>query len=142
MILEQVSNKLNMKSWARIQNPVGFLLSSVPSAVQAAISASKWREQARVEGAIASAKREAQGPLQHEQDLAAWARAEQAFEGLALDRKQDLVNKECQHFLREHPEYRDRIHLPGWERSLRSKAIRAFSANPRPATCDFGSPST
>jgi hypothetical protein len=38
MILEQISNKLKMKSWARIQNPVGFLLTSVPLAVQAAFS--------------------------------------------------------------------------------------------------------
>jgi hypothetical protein len=131
-ILEQVSNKLNMKSWARIQNPVGFLLISVPPAVQAAISASKWREQTQVEGEIASANREAQRQLHHEQELAAWTRAEQAFEALPVDRKQDLVNKELQHFLREHPEYRNRTHLPGWKQSFRSKAIRAFAADSRP----------
>jgi hypothetical protein len=113
MILEQVANKLKTRSWTRIQNPVGFLLTSVPSAAEAAISASKRRERARAEGEIASAKREAQIRLHHEQELAAWKRAEEAFEALSQDKKQDLVNQERQRLLREHPEYADRTHLPG-----------------------------
>ena len=137
MILEQVSNKLKMKSWARIQNPVGFLLTSVPSAVQAAFGASKRRQQARAEGEIASAKRENQIRLQHEQELAAWKRAEEAFEGLSQDKKQDLVNQERQRFLREHPEYADRAHLPGWEHSFRSRAIKALLANTAPPAHEF-----
>jgi hypothetical protein len=132
-ILEQVSIKLKMKSWGRIQNPVGFLLTSVPSAVQAAISASTRREQARAEGEIESAKREAQIRLQHDQELAAWKQAEEAFEALSQDKKQDLVNQERQRLLREHPEYADRAHLPGWEQSFRSKAIRAFLAYTGPS---------
>jgi hypothetical protein len=52
--------------------------------------------------------------------------AERAFEALPQDRKQDLVVQERRHLLREHPEYRDRIHLPGWDESFRSKAIRTL----------------
>ena len=76
-------------------------------------SASKRREQARAEDEIASAKREAQLRLQHQQELAAWKRAEEAFEALSQDTKQDLVNRERQRLLREHPEYTDRAQLPG-----------------------------
>jgi len=137
LVLEQVSNKLKMKSWARIQNPVGFLLTSVPSAAQAAISASKRREQAKAEGEIASATKEAQRRLQLEQELAAWRKAEEAFEALSQARKQELVNQERQRFLREHPEYRDRAHLPGWEQSFRSRAIKAFLADTGPPARDL-----
>jgi hypothetical protein len=137
LILEQVSNKLKMRSWDRIQNPVGFLLTSVPSAVQAAIGASKRRDQAQAEGEVASAKREAQKRLQLEQELAIWTRAEQALEALSDGKKQELVNQECQHFLREYPEYRDRAHLPGWEQSFRSRAIKALLDNTGPLAHEF-----
>jgi hypothetical protein len=109
----------------------------VPSAVQAAFSASKLREQARTEGEIALAKREAQIRLQHEQELAAWKRAEEAFEALSQDKKQDLVNQERQRLLREHPEYADRTQLPGWEQSFRSRAIKALLANTGPPAHEF-----
>ena len=132
LILEQVSNKLRMKSWARIQNPVGFLLTSVPPAVQAAFSASKRREQAQAEGEMASAKREARIRLQHEQELAAWKRAEQAFEALSQDKKQFLANQERQRLRREHPEFADRAQLPGWEHSFRWRAVKALLANTGP----------
>jgi len=65
VILEQVSIKLKMKCWAGIQNPVGFLLTSVPSAVQAAISASRRQEHAKAEGEIELARRETQIRFQH-----------------------------------------------------------------------------
>jgi hypothetical protein len=137
MILEQVANKLKTRSWTRIQNPVGFLLTSVPAAVPAAISASNPREQARAEGEIASAKREAQIRLQHEQELAAWKRAEGAFEALSQDKRQELVNQERQRLLSEHPEYADRAQLPGWEQSFRSRAIKALLANTGPPAHEF-----
>jgi len=129
MILQQVSHKLGMKSWNRIQNPVGFLLTSVPKALQAAVTASRRREQARTEDHLASARREGEKRLQHEQELAAWQKAEQAFEALSQANKQDLVNEERQRFLRDHPEYRDRVHLPGWQESFRSKAIKSLLAD-------------
>jgi hypothetical protein len=47
------------------------------------------------------------------------------------------VNQERQHFLREHPEYRDRADLPGWEQSLQSRAIKALSANTKPPAHEF-----
>ncbi|HEY6373873.1 MAG TPA: hypothetical protein VIX37_25095, partial [Candidatus Sulfotelmatobacter sp.] len=75
MILEQVGHKLKMKSWGRIRNPVGFLLTSVPSAVQAATCASKRLQQAHAEDEIASTKREAQQRLQLEQEVAVWEKA-------------------------------------------------------------------
>ena len=142
MILEQVNNKLEMKSWIRIQNPVGFLLTSVPSALQAAMVASKARDEARAESEIESAKREAQRRFRLEQELATWTKAEQAFEALSHDKKKDLVRRERQGFLREHPEYRDRAHLPGWEQSFRSKAIRAFFADAGRWPFHFSSPAT
>jgi len=137
VILEQVHDKLKMKSWARIQNPVGFLLTSVPSAVQARVSASKRREQARAEGEIASAKREAQLRLRQEQELTAWKLPEEAFEALSQDKKQYLVNQERRRLLREHPEYADRAHLPGWEQSFRSRVIRALLSHTGPPAHEF-----
>jgi hypothetical protein len=38
--------------------------------------------------------------------------------------KQDLVSHARHHFLREHPEYRDRARLPGWEQAFRSRRSR------------------
>jgi len=137
IVLERVSSTLKMKSWARIQNPVGFLLTCVLSAVQAAFSASKRREQARAGGEKASAEREAQRRLQQERELATWTKAEQAFEALSLERKQDIINREREHFLREYPEYRDRARLPGWEQSFRSKAIKVFATESRHRPPDF-----
>lgn len=129
-----------MKSWTRIQNPVGFLLTFVPPAVQAAVSASRQRAQARAEAEIESAKREAQVRVQHEQEVAAWKQAEKAFEELSQHKKQDLVNQERQRLLCEHPEYRDRARLPGWEQSFRSRAIKAFLANTGPTGREFDLP--
>jgi len=137
LIVEQVSNKLKMKSWNRIQNPVGFLLTSVPSAVQAAVRASKRREQEEAEGQIASAKRETQKRLELEQELVVWTKVEQAFEALSDAKKQELVTQERQRFLREHPEYRDRVGLPGWAQSFRSMAIKALLANTGPLAYEF-----
>jgi hypothetical protein len=137
MILQQVSHKLGMKSWNRIQNPVGFLLTSVPKALQAVATASKRREQAQAEDHLASARREAEKRLQHEQELAAWEEAEQAFEALSQANKQDLVNEERRRFLRDHPEYRDRVHLPGWQESFRSKAIKSLLAGSRQSRVDL-----
>jgi hypothetical protein len=142
MILRQVSNKLRMKGWERIQNPVGFLLTSVPKAVEAAASASNRHDRARVEDEIASARREAEKRLQREKELAAWEQAEQAFEALSHDKKQYLVNQERQRLLREHPEYRDRVQLPGWQKSFHSRAIKAFLANSSPALLDVMVPAS
>ena len=137
MILQQVSHQLGMKSWNRIQNPVGFLLTSVPKSLQAVASASKKREQARAEDDLASAKRDAEKRLQHEKELAAWEEAEKAFESLSPGKKQELVSEEQQRFLRDHPEYRDRVRLPGWQESFRSKAIKSLLVDSEQSRVDL-----
>jgi len=128
MVLERVSEKVRMKGWARIQNPIGFLLTSVPKAVQAANCGARVRAKARAGAEAVQAQRENEQQIQRERELAAWEMAERAFEDLPQDRKQSLVSQERRDLLREHPEYGDRVHLPGWERSFRYKAIRALVA--------------
>ena len=105
IILQQVAKKLIMKGWNRIRNPVGFLLVSIPRAVQSVSNAARLNAQAQVLHERVSAEREAKVRLQCERELATWKVAERAFEALPQDRKQDLVVQERRHLLREHPEY-------------------------------------
>jgi uncharacterized protein (UPF0297 family) len=127
-VLQQIADKLRMKGWNRIQNPVGFLLASVPPAVQSASNGAKLRAQARAARERASAEREAELRLECERDLSAWKMAEQAFEALPEDRKQNLVDEARRRLLHKNPQYRDRVHLPGWDQCLRSRAIRSLLA--------------
>jgi len=92
MVLERVSEKVRMKGWARIQNPIGFLLTSVPKARQAASCAARVRAQARAGAEAAQAQRENEQQIQREKELVAWETAERAFEDLPQDRKESLIS--------------------------------------------------
>jgi len=139
-ILQQIADKLRMKGWNRIQNPVGFLLASVPPALQSASKGARLRAQGRAAHERASAQREAELRLECEREVSAWKMAEQAFEALPEDRKQNLVDEARRRLLLKHPEYRDRVHLPGWDQCLRSRAIRALLAPGNSPAPDFAGP--
>jgi uncharacterized protein (UPF0297 family) len=82
LILQKVTEKLTRKGWNRIHNPVGFLLVSVPRAIEASSNATKLCIQDRAEHERALAQNEAELLLEHEREMEAWETAEQAFEAL------------------------------------------------------------
>jgi uncharacterized protein (UPF0297 family) len=136
LILQKVSEKLTMKGWNRIHNPVGFLLISVPCAIEASSNATKLCIQDRAEHERALAQNEEELLLEHEREMKAGETAEREFEALPEQRKQVLVTRERRRLLREHPEYRDRLHLPAWQQGFRSKAIRTLSLQIHSSTHD------
>jgi len=124
LILEQVVAKVKAKGLSQIQNPIGFVLRSVPKAVQAAARAARLAEEIRVEREAALA----QQLLQVRERDAKFEEAQQAFDALRDEEKQERLARERHLFASKHPQERDRIRRGMYDSNCRRAAVRTFMA--------------